>query len=234
MRALWVTTAAAAVLLAGCAGTDAAVGPSPTPSITSPTPTASASPTPTPTPTPTLSPEEQELAAAITAVERFIDVRVDLSRSHDSDLNRINDVAFSPARQEQIDAVIKRDEKGFWSKATQRSMTRPRGRVEGGVWVRGCLDSSGLTVVDTDGNVVLAPEDRQPRSSLRWLVVYDESSDGWYVSEEHTIWEDATPPNPEAMLTQTRIARAVLAALLGSQGSAHPRVPPTGGATCAK
>ena len=197
MRALWVTTAAAAVLLAGCAGTDAAVGPSPTPSITSPTPTASASPTPTPTPTPTLSQEEQELAAAITAVERFIDVRVDLSRSHDSDLNRINDVAFSPARQEQIDAVIKARQEGLLVEGVAEVDDATARRVDGGVWVRGCLDVSGLTVVDTDGNVVLAPEDRQSRSSLRWLVVYDESSDGWYVSEENTIWEDDTRENPK-------------------------------------
>ena len=113
MRALWVTAAAAAVLLAGCTANDVAVAPSPTPASTSPSPTASASPTPTPTPTPTLSPEEQDLAAAIAAVERFIDVRVDLSRSHDSDLNRINDVAFSPTRQEQIDAVIKARQEGL-------------------------------------------------------------------------------------------------------------------------
>jgi hypothetical protein len=197
MRALWGAAAAAAVLLTGCAGTDAAVGPSPTPSITSPTPTASASPTPTPTPTPTLSPEEQELAAAITAVERFIDVRVDLSRSQDSDLNRINDVAFSPARQEQIDAILQERRDGILLKGTAELDDATARRVEGGVWVRGCYVSSGLTVVDTDGNVVLAPEDRQPRSSLRWLVVYDEASDGWYVSEQHTIWEDASTATPK-------------------------------------
>jgi hypothetical protein len=140
-----------------------------------------------------LSPEEQQQAAAIDAVTAYVRVLNELGADPTGDLNQVNYVAFDPARTFEIDRLRqwRRDGTRIDGAAELEGLSaRP---VEGGIEVLGCTDMSQVSVLGPNGEVLLAAADRDPpRLSSRWLVVYDDDSDGWYVSEDDVVFADET------------------------------------------
>jgi hypothetical protein len=155
--------------------------PEPAPS-TSSTPTAIPS-SPSSTASPTPSAEELNLRKAERAVSRFWRLIDRLSADADLDLTELTTVSRGSVaaqwakniNQDRYDRVRSAGNVVVRDAIAKRSKKRNTFRVTA------CIDVSGVSLRDDDGNSVV-PDDRPPRVSYNYVVEMDRQN--WYVVRE--------------------------------------------------
>lgn len=163
------------LLVAACTGSGGDPAPT-TPGLSSP---ATTSPTSSPT-TSSLTPAEQDLAAAKTALVAFWRVRDELANNPTLSLTKLSTVARGQAldlhrRSLQTSRIQGLTQVGFVVVSPLSAAAKDQGTFT----VVACVDVSKVNIVDQAG-VSKVPPGRPAKSSSEYVV--EKTPDGWYLT----------------------------------------------------